>query len=276
MKRSVRVLTLITALVMVLSAVGCSKLKARDQLNKGVQSFKNNKYEQAIEHFKNAVDLDPNLATARLYLATAYSAQVIPGAETPENKRNAELAIAEFQKVVAANPPVEQKVNSLKGVASLYRGMNKYVEARDVYRQIATLDPNDAETYYSIAWIDWNEAYARSQQVRTDLGLKPTDPINSKGACEALRKANQDRVQDGMQNLEKALQIRPEYADAMAYLNLMYRQKADIDCDPAQRAADLKAADSWVDKTLAAKKKEAEKSTTPGGVVLDQQQQQGK
>lgn len=273
MKRSVRVLTLITALVMVLSAVGCSKLKARDQLNKGVQSFKNNKYEQAIEHFKNAVDLDPNLATARLYLATAYSAQVIPGAETPENKRNAELAIAEFQKVVDANPPVEQKVNSLKGIASLYRGMNKYVEARNVYRKITTLDPNDAETYYSIAWIDWNEAYARSQQVRTDLGLKPTDAINSKGACEALRKANQDNVQDGMQNLEKALQIRPEYADAMAYLNLLYRQKADIDCDPAQRAADLKTADSWVDKTLAAKKKEAEKTTTPGGVVLDQQQQ---
>ena len=54
------------------SRVGCGKLRARDQLNKGVQSFKNAKYEEAIEHFKNAVSLDPSLLTARLYLGTAY------------------------------------------------------------------------------------------------------------------------------------------------------------------------------------------------------------
>lgn len=273
MNRGVRVLALITGLVMLLSAVGCNKLKARDQLNKGVLSFKNNKYEQSIEHFKNAVSLDPNLTTARLYLATAYSQLVIPGAQTPENTRYAEQAIAEYQKVVDSNPPLEQKVNSLKGIAGLYRGMEKYVESRDVYRKIAQLDPSDAETYYSIAWVDWNEAYGKGQKLRTDMKLQPTDQIKDKKACEALRTANADKVQDGMQNLEKALQIRPEYADAMAYMNLLYRQKADIECDNASaRAADLKTADEWVDKTLAAKKKEAEKTAAPGGIVMDQQQ----
>ena len=39
----------------VASATGCSKLRARDQLNKGVQSYKNAKYEEAIEHFQQAV-----------------------------------------------------------------------------------------------------------------------------------------------------------------------------------------------------------------------------
>ena len=42
-----------------LSAVGCDRLRARDQLNKGVNSYKNARYEEAIEHFKNAVALDP-------------------------------------------------------------------------------------------------------------------------------------------------------------------------------------------------------------------------
>ena len=62
--------------------LGCTKLRARDQLNKGVQSYKNARYEEAIEHFKNAVALDPSLVNARLYLATAYAQQYIPGADT--------------------------------------------------------------------------------------------------------------------------------------------------------------------------------------------------
>ena len=41
--------------------------------------------------------------------------------------------------------------------------------------------------------------------------------------------------------LQKALQIRPDYDDAMAYLNLLYRERADYECDnPAARAADIK------------------------------------
>ncbi len=62
-----------------LFATGCEKLRARDHLNKGVQAFKTAKYTQAVDHFKEAVQLDPEFATARLYLATAYMSQYIPG-----------------------------------------------------------------------------------------------------------------------------------------------------------------------------------------------------
>ena len=61
---------LVLAIAASLTGVGCDKLRARDQLNKGVVAYKNAKYKDAIEHFKNAVDLDPNLTNARLYLAT--------------------------------------------------------------------------------------------------------------------------------------------------------------------------------------------------------------
>ena len=87
MKTSLRVLVVVAAGVMLLSATGCSKLRARDQLNKGVQSYKNAKYEEAIEHFKQAVDLDPTLINARLYLATAFAQQYIPGADAPDNNK---------------------------------------------------------------------------------------------------------------------------------------------------------------------------------------------
>src|SRR5918998_6606161 len=83
-----------------LLSTGCEKLKARDNLNKGVQAFKSAKYSQAVDHFKEAVRLDPEFPTARLYLATAYMSQYIPGAVSPENQQNADAAEREFLKVL--------------------------------------------------------------------------------------------------------------------------------------------------------------------------------
>src|SRR5208337_2246290 len=256
MKICSRVLTLLSILLVLFSAVGCSKLRARDQLNKGVQAYKNAKYENAIEHFKNAVALDPSLINARLYLATAYAQQYIPGAESPENNRFAEQAIDVFKQVLDLHPPAEQQVHSLKGIASLYFNMKKFDLAKQYYQKVADLDPNDPETYYSIAVIDWTQAYTPRLEARAKLGLKPTDEIKDKKTCADLLKAikatNQAAVEDGIAKLQKSIELRPDYDDAMAYLNLMYRERADLECDnPDARKADLKSADDWVDKTMA-------------------------
>jgi len=270
MNKSGRVLTILAVLLTLLSAVGCQKLRARDQLNKGVQSYKNARYEEAIEHFKNAVQWDPSLINARLYLATAYAQQYIPGADSPENNKFAEQAIDEFKNVLAANPPKEQQIHSLKGIASLYFNMKKMDQAKEYYEKVAALDPNDPEVYYSIAVIDWTEAYQPRLEARAKLGLKPTDDIKDKKTCADLLKAisaNQAVVEDGIAKLQKSLELRPDYDDAMAYLNLMYRERADLECDnPDARKADLKNADDWVDKTMATKKAKAEKAG-PSGLV---------
>jgi tetratricopeptide (TPR) repeat protein len=270
MRKSRRVLTILAVLLAMFSVVGCAKLRARDQLNKGVQSYKNGRYEEAIEHFKNAVQLDPSLVNARLYLATAYAQQYIPGADSPENNKYAEQAIEEFKNVLAANPPKEQQIHSLKGIASLYFNMKKMDLAKEYYQKVAALDPNDPEVYYSIAVIDWTQAYQPRQEARAKLGLKPSDDIKDKKTCADLLKAinaNQAVVDDGIAKLQKALELRPDYDDAMAYLNLLYRERADLECDnPDARKADLKSADEWQDKTLATKKEKAEKAG-PSGIV---------
>lgn len=273
MNKSGRVLTVLAVLLALLSTVGCNKLRARDQLNKGVQAYKNAKYEDAIEHFKDAVELDPTLVNARLYLATAYMGQYIPGADSPDNNRFAEEAIDVFKQVLALNPPKEQQIHSLKGIASMYFQQKKFSQAEEYYKKIAELDPNDPETYYSLAVIDWMEAYQPDQKARAELGLKPTDEMKDKKACEDLKQANAQKVDDGIQNLNKALQLRPDYDDAMAYLNLLYRQRAEYECDNADaRKADLKTADDWVDKTMATKKAKAEKSG-PTGIVTTESTQ---
>ena len=77
---------------------------------------------------------------------------------------------------------------------------------------------------------------------RAKLGLKPDEPIKDRKVCQSLKEKNWDTVTDGIDSLNKALELRPDYDDAMAYMNLLYRQRADLQCgDSAARAADQAA-----------------------------------
>src|SRR5260370_31407060 len=92
-------------------------------------------------------------------------------------------------------------------------------------------------------------------------------PAKDKKVCATIKEKNTANVQEGIDNLNKALQLRPDYDDAMAYFNLMYRERADIQCDePAALAAVLHAADEWADKTMATKKAKTEKH--PAGAIV--------
>jgi len=278
MNKNARFLLLAAVLLALFSSVGCDKLRARDQLNKGVGAYKNNHYEQAIDHFQQAVRLDPSLINARMYLATAFVSQYIPGVDSPDNLRTAQQAIDEYQKVIDANPSRDQKVNSAKGIAYLYLNEKKWDEAKKYYRMASDLDPNDPEPYYSIGVIDWTAAYQPRMEKRATLGMKPEENLNPKNkdqkkVCEELKTQNAAAIQEGIDSLNKAIQLRPDYDDAMAYLNLMYREKGDVECDDLPgRAEDLKTADHWVDETLRVKKAKAEKAAqnSQGGITMDQ------
>jgi tetratricopeptide (TPR) repeat protein len=278
MNKTLRVLTLAAVALALISSLGCDKLKARDQLNKGVKAYKDNHYEQAIDHFQQSVRLDPSLINARMYLATAYVSQYIPGVDDPDNLRTAQQAIDEYQKVIAMNPSRDQKVNSAKGIAYLYLNMKKWDDAKKFYRMASDLDPNDPEPYYSVGVIDWTACYQPRMEKRAALGLKPEEHLSAsnkdqKKVCAELKEKNAPAIQEGIDSLNKAIQLRPDYDDAMAYMNLMFREKADVECDdPATRTEDLKTADHWVDETLRVKKAKAEKAAQSqgGGITMDQ------
>jgi hypothetical protein len=276
MNKNVGLLALAAVGLVLFSSMGCDKLRARDQLNKGVEAYKNTHYEEAINHFQQAVKLDPKLLNARLYLATAYVGQYIPGVDSPDNVSVAQQAIAQFQQVIDDHPSREQKVNSAKGIASLYFNMKKFDDAKKYNRMVSDLDPNDADPYYSIGVIDWTASYAPRMEERAKLGLKPEEHLNAKNkdqkkVCDELGQKNMPVIQEGIDNLKKAIELRPDYDDAMAYMNLMYREKADLECaDLAARAEDLKTADSWLDKNLAVRKAKAEKQPGAQGIVNDQ------
>ena len=258
-------------LAMLTMMTGCSRLQARDQLNKGVAAYKNAKYEEAINHFQNAVNLDPSLPMARLYLATAYAQQVVPDLTTPDNLKNANLAIQGFQAVLDKDP---KDISSLKGIAGLYFQIDKFDEAKQWQQKVLAVDPQDAEAAYTIGVIDWGVAHKNAVQALASVGMQDDGNGNAKMPkknCQALVDQNTPLVNEGLQYLQKALEIRPNYDDAMAYMNLMYRRKADLECgNDSARKEDLDQAGQWRDKAMGTRKaNEEKKNNTPGGIVMD-------
>jgi tetratricopeptide (TPR) repeat protein len=270
MNRIVRLPVMAALLCTVLFlTTGCSRLKARDQLNKGVEAFKTARYEEAINHFQQAVALDPTLPMARLYLATAYSQQVIPNLQTPDNLKNAQLAIQNFQMVLSKEP---NNINALKGIAALYLNIQNFDQAKAYQNKVIAVDPNDAAAYYTIGVIDWTLAYKNALPVRQSFGLHDNgDPIKDKKACADLAEKNGPLIQEGLDALTKATQLKENYDDAMAYINLMYRRKAENECgNDDARKADIATADEWVQKAMAARKANQIKANqnAPKGIVL--------
>ena len=274
MNRSARVVAVLAVAAAILSTAGCNKLRARDQLNQGVKAYKNGQYEQAIGHFQTAVSYDEKLKVAKLYLATAYAQQYVPDAPGVENQRNADMAIAEYKSVLEEDP---RNLNSLKGIAYLYMNMKRFDDAREYYKKAIDADPNDPETYYSVGVIDWSSVYRDVGDRKSKVGLKVDDPLKGTKVCEEIKAADGPKIEEGMKMLQEAMSKRQDYDDAMAYMNLIYRRKADTECgDPQAAAQDLKMADDFSNKAMYARKKKAEEAAkkTNTGIVLEQSQNQ--
>jgi hypothetical protein len=239
---------------------GCAKLEARNDLNKGVQAFKSAQFEAAEADFKEAIRLDPTFINAKLYLATAYQSQFVPGADSPDNMRLGQQAVQVYQDVLRQDP---KNVNAVAGLAHLYFNMKDMDQARTWNLKQIALEPQNPTPHYFIGVIDWTRTFKANEDLRKQLGiLKASDPLigapptrKNIEACRQLAQTSMPEIEDGISQLKQAMQLRKHYANAMTYVNLLYRQKADMECgDMAARKADLAKADEWVAKSLTARK----------------------
>jgi tetratricopeptide (TPR) repeat protein len=256
---------------MVFSMSGCNRLAARDQLNKGVDAYKSARYEEAIGHFQKATQLDPTLPMAKSYLATALAQNVVPGLDTPDNMKNAQQAIGIFQEVLLKDPT---DVNSLKQIAGIEFSIKKLDEAKAWQKKVLAVDPKDAEAAYTVGVIDWTQAHENALKVLLPAGINDDGEGNAKApknVMAPLKAQNAPLVDEGLRYLSQAVVNRANYDDAMAYLNLIYRRKADVDWgNEAARRDDIAKADEWRTKAMGTRKSNEEKKDKgSGGITMD-------
>ena len=248
---------------------GCARLESNDQMNQGVQAFKNNHYPDAVRHFKEAVRLDPANENAQAYLATSYFIQWVPGADSPDNKKNYEMATQEFDKILKKDPTNSQALASMANMAynSATAGTPNpeqrkaaFEEARKWNQRRIEANPKDGEAYYYLGVIDYYDALgdltsARIQEshaTRPQDKLSPNDPgpLKDKKVKDDLAEKYSKSIDDGMEQIKKALAVDKENEDAMEYLNLLLREKALLSDSPEEAKSLTNQADDWMQKGL--------------------------
>jgi tetratricopeptide (TPR) repeat protein len=242
-----------------LTLTGCAKLESRDQMNQGVQAFRNNHYPDAVKHFKEAVRLDPTNMNAQSYLATSYFIQWVPGADSPDNKKNYDMAEQEFQKILQKDPTNSQALASMANMAynSAQSGTPEqrraaFNEARKWNQRRIEVDPKDGEAYYYLGVIDYYDALQDLQTARVNEKMSPSDPgpLKDEKARAELKDKYGKSVDDGIDQLKKALGIDKENEDAMSYLNLLLREKAYLSDSKDEANALTTQANDWMEKSI--------------------------
>lgn len=240
-----------------------SKLEvACEKLRLGVQAYREAHFAEAVFHFRNAADLDPSFVQAHVYLGNALALQYIPGGESPENLRLANQAIAAFETALKLDA---KNATALAAIAQIHYNLKQFDKAKEFQQRRIDVDPANPEPYFWIGVLDWALCFPRQMKLRKELNLElPQDPEKPdmlpplpEDARDRLASENGEAVEEGIRDLEKAIQLKPNDFDTMAYLNLLYRQKADLEVEEDARQNDLRIASEWVDKALAIRRREA-------------------
>lgn len=222
---------------------------ARAAMKQAEAAYNRGDFQTAVEQFENAVRLDPADLNAKLFLANALL-------RSGNGVSLTTAARQQYLDVLAREP---KNSRALDGLMTIAVNTKQFGEARDWAIKAIQADPKDKGAYYTAAFIDWAEVYPDYARAREAAGMKPQDAgiIPDAAARKSFRGQNQPRIDDGFRMLQVALQIDPNYADAMAYMNLLYRIESGIVDSAAESTQMVAKADEWVTKAIAAKRQQA-------------------
>ena len=120
-------------------------------------------------------------------------------------------------------------------LAGFYNRQEEFDKTIDALNQRAAIEPNNPEAFYTISTYYWDKAYR-------DFRLKEPE--------------KKEYVMKGIEQVDKALQLKSDYMEALTYKNLLLRLQANLEKDPAKQASLLKQADKLRDQALDLKKKQ--------------------
>jgi tetratricopeptide (TPR) repeat protein len=167
-----------------------------------------------------------------------------------EKFEHVDEAEALYRKIRETNPNDTKACGALAAFYNkpLWQGRSKFDQAIDVLQQCAALDPNNAEGYQKVASFYWDKAYR--------------DPL----ITDEQKRVYADK---GMEFVDKALSIKPDYFEAVIYKGLLFRVKATVEANPRLRAQYLEQAQLMQKQGLELKKQQqqqaAEASAAPTG-----------
>lgn len=266
-----------TAIVsLALLSSGCEyirKVLAKDKVNQGAILYNQGRTKQAQVFFREATETDPNNSIAWLY----YGATLVKDYKEQSGDKQKELAnnaLEVYQKALSLAGTCATKDNAISYIATIYSDLNNTDEWRTWMLKrtddsCATKEIK-ATTYYTIAVKYWNCSYDQTTRYQDKTAKDPFHYRNMDypAALPDKQKAEECTTK-GLDYIEKALQVDPEYVEAMFYKGLLYRERQKLTKEEAKRKEfDQMALKISTEATALQKRKQAEaqqKQASPQG-----------
>jgi tetratricopeptide (TPR) repeat protein len=121
-------------------------------------------------------------------------------------------------------------------LAGFYNRQGDFEKTMQALQERADKEPTNPEAFYTISSYYWEKAYR-------DFRLKDAEKLNY--------------IELGLQAADKALQLKPDYSEALTYKNLLLRSKALVIKDPVEQQKLIKEADRLRDQAIDLRKKKA-------------------
>jgi tetratricopeptide (TPR) repeat protein len=254
-------------------SVGCNQLKARMEVKRGNEFFKGGQYQAALASYQVAMKLDPTQKKLYKNLGMAYMALYQPGSKHPKDLEFAGKAIENLKVYLAAFP--EDK-RAREFLVSMYLSTDRYDDAITFYQERIQADPKDTKAIQSLAAMYFKKGDFDKglEWLQKRVALEPDNPeallmIGVQAWDRSyhypdIDPATRGRIVDaGIDALDKALKKKADYFDALTYINLLYREKAKVDTDPAKQEEDIATADKYRQQALELRKKNMATTPTP-------------
>jgi len=257
--------------LLALSASGCNKFKSKQLIREGNAFFKEQMYDEALKRYKQAKELDPDEVRLDKFVAMGYMALYNPGSTHPKDVEAMTQAVSHFKTYLAAKPDDDK---AAKYLVTTYMNAQKYDEAIGYFKDLFQKHPDDAQAVQTVAMLyakkgdfeqsmEWQRKRAKLEPNNADvfytMGVTAWDKSYNTPGDQLDAEKRKVILDEGMTNLKKADSLRKDYFEAMLYINLLDREYAKMETDPAKKQALLDNATEWQKKALEARKRVLQK-----------------
>lgn len=258
--------TALVLVVLALTATGCDRLRSRQLIRKGNQYFKEQLYADALEKYQQAKALDPKEVRLDKFIAMSYMGMYNPASTNPKDAEALQNAIDNFKKYIAVRPDDEK---AAKLLVTTYMNSGKIDEAIDFFKDMLQRNPKNSAAVQTIAMLYAKKGDFENSMVwqRKRADLEPTNAEvyytmgvtawdKSYNTVPEAMPPDQRRaiLEQGLKDLDKALELNPDYFESMFYVGLLYRELAKMETSSGKRAEWTAKADEWQKKGLELRK----------------------
>ena len=228
----IHIVALLAALVF--SSGGCAlvnRVRAKSALNEGARAYRDGRFKDAEDKFREAFSLDETQKNAPLFIARAVQQQFKPGVTTPENLALGEKAVAAYQDILKSDPGNE---DAYKAIVFLYGQMKRDDKVNELLQTRAEKGstPNArAEALVILASKKWQCSYDITERKENQTKEEKDGKIiihYKKPADQAEFDKARQCTDEGSKLAEQAVSLNANSASAWSYKANLLRERAKL------------------------------------------------